>query len=141
MLPSAKTSFKGNLFKNIHCFQRVGFTSVVGMFCKVVMVWFWPLRALILPGLVSQIYDFSEQRWCRSCNRCQYFKFFVVLTLAGWGCKSRAGPWGYTSNWGEILKLPEEPSRAPEIVLVCKPTVSRLVLLRAESYQGYCVKL
>lgn len=85
--------------------------------------------------------DFSEQRWCRSYNRCWYFKFFVVLTLVGWGCKSKAGPRGCISNRGEILKLPEKPSRAPEIVLVCKPRVSRLVLLHAESYQGYCVKL
>lgn len=51
MLPAAKTNLKGNVFKNIHYFQRVGFTSVVGMFYKVAMVWFWPLRAQTWPGV------------------------------------------------------------------------------------------
>lgn len=90
MLPAAKTNFKGNLFKNVHYFQRVGFTSVVGMFYRVVMVLFLPLRALIWPGVWSS--KTWSMTWARrggvesvtdigTSSRCW---FFVVLTLVGW---------------------------------------------------------
>lgn len=87
MLPAAKTNLKGNLFKNIHYFQRVGFTSVVGMFYKVAMVWFWPLEHWPDLGLgLPKPHPWLQwgERWCGSCTRCWYLKFFVVLTLVGW---------------------------------------------------------